>query len=155
MDNKNNKNDGSNNANNIHNVNSTKNSTKNSTYNSTDNALVKVIYNEEHPNERPTVLGRDLHKVLEVSTEYRHWFPRMCEYGFAEGKDFKAVIFDRVQLEGTRKVVREVTDHQLTIDMAKEICMIQRTEIGKRCREYFLEIEHQWNSPDAVMARAL
>ena len=153
--NKNNKNDGSNNANNIHNVNSTKNSTYNSTDNSTDNALVKVIYNEEHPNERPTVLGRDLHKALEVSTEYRHWFPRMCEYGFAEGKDFKAVIFDRVQLEGARKVVREVTDHQLTIDMAKEICMIQRTEIGKRCREYFLEIEHQWNSPDAVMARAL
>lgn len=100
--------------------------------------LVKVNYDEEY---RPTVSGRELHKVLKIETEYRHWFPRMCEYGFEEGKDFNTVIFDRVQNEGDREVTRKVTDHQLTLDMAKEICMIHRNEIGKRCREYFLQLD--------------
>lgn len=47
------------------------------------------------------------------------------------------------------------TDHQLTIPMAKEICMLQRTERGKECRQYFIQVEEQWNSPDAIMQRAL
>lgn len=102
-----------------------------------------------------TVSGRELHAALEVRTAYKDWFPRMCEYGFIEGRDFNPLKIERVQNEGKRSVVREVTDHQLTIDMAKEVCMIQRTEIGKRCREYFLNLEKQWNSPVAVMARAL
>jgi anti-repressor protein len=113
--------------------------------------LIKVSYE----SDRPTVLGRDLHTMLEVETEYRHWFPRMCEYGFAEGSDFNPLKNDRVQMEGGRAVSREITDHQLTIDMAKEICMLQRTDKGKQCREYFFGIEKQWNRPEAVMARAL
>jgi anti-repressor protein len=115
------------------------------------NDLIKVNYE----SDRPTVLGRDLHTMLEVDTEYRHWFPRMCEYGFAEGSDFNSFKNDRVQMEGGRAVSRETTDHQLTIDMAKEICMLQRSEKGKVCREYFIAIEKQWNRPEAVMARAL
>ena len=95
--------------------------------------------------ERPTVLGRDLHQALGIKTAYKDWFPRMCEYGFEEGRDFNLLKFERVQIEGSREVSREVVDHQLTIEMAKEICMIQRTEIGKRCREYFLEIERRYN----------
>lgn len=47
--------------------------------------------------ERPTVSGRELHKFLEVGADYRHWFPRMVEYGFEEGKDFNPVKIDRVQ----------------------------------------------------------
>lgn len=79
----------------------------------------------------------------------------MCGYGFIEGRDFNPYKNVRVQNEGSRNVAREVSDHQLTIAIAKEICMIQRSEIGKRCREYFLNIEQQWNSPEMVIARAL
>ena len=106
-------------------------------------------------NDKPTVSGRELHAALEIKTAYKDWFPRMREYGFVEGRDFNPLKIERVQNEGKRSVVREVTDHQLTMDMAKELCMIQRSEIGKRCREYFLEIERKWNSPEAVLARAL
>ena len=100
-------------------------------------------------NDNPTVSGRELHAALMVDTRYNDWFKRMCEYGFIEGKDFYSF------LSKTSDGGRPSKDHQLTIDMAKELCMIQRTEIGKRCREYFLNLERQWNSPDAVMARAL
>lgn len=116
------------------------------------NNLIPVSY--ENP-ERPTVSGRELHDFLEVGADYRHWFPRMCEYGFTEGEDFNSVKIDRVQNEGGRMVSRTVDDHQLTIPMAKELCMIQRNERGKQARQYFLAIEAQWNSPDAVMRRAV
>lgn len=115
------------------------------------NELIKVDYQ----NEQPTVSARDLHEFLEVGTEFRHWFPRMCEYGFIEGVDFNPFKNDRVQNEGGRMVTRTVEDAQLTIDMAKEICMIQRNEKGKQARQYFLQLERDWNSPEKVMARAL
>lgn len=113
------------------------------------------IININYSSDRPTVLGRELHDMLGVETDYRHWFPRMCEYGFEEGTDFNPVKNDRVRTEGNRQVTRTVADHQLTIPMAKEICMLQRTERGKECRQYFIKIEEQWNSPDAIMQRAL
>ncbi len=113
--------------------------------------LIKVNYD----SERPTVLGRELHESLGISTAYKDWFPRMCEYGFIEGQDFNPLIFERVQMEGERAVSRQVADHQLTIDMAKEICMIQRSSQGKQVRQYFIELEKQWNAPESVMARAL
>ena len=116
------------------------------------NDLIKVNYTE---SEQPTVSGRELHEALEVKTAYKDWFPRMCEYGFTEGEDFNPLIFEQVRTEGSRQVTREVTDHQLTIPMAKEICMIQRSEKGKQFRQYYIEIENRWNTPEAVMARAL
>lgn len=76
--------------------------------------LVKINYE----NQRPTVLGRDLHEALEVKTAYKDWFPRMCEYGFEEGSDFSSFLSEST---GGRPSI----DHQLTIDMAKELCMIQ------------------------------
>ena len=114
--------------------------------------IIKVNY--ENPN-RPTVSGRELHKGLEVKTAYKDWFPRMCEYGFTEGVDFNPLKFEQVQIEGNRSVSREIIDHQLTIDMAKELCMIQRSDKGKEYRQYFIECEKAWNSPEAIMARAL
>lgn len=101
------------------------------------------------------VNGRDLHEHLKIGTVYTVWFSRMCDYGFEEGRDFNPVIFDRVQNEGDRLVTREVTDHQLTIGMAKELCMLQRNETGREVRRYLIEIENNWNTPEAVMARAL
>lgn len=115
------------------------------------NDLIKVDYS----GEKPAVSARDLHEFLEVSTDFRHWFPRMCEYGFAQGTDFNPVKNDRVQIEGDRRVVRNVDDAAVTIDMAKEICMLQRNEKGKTARQYFLQLERDWNSPEKVMARAL
>lgn len=115
------------------------------------NELIKITYN----NDRPAVSARDLHDFLEVKTAYKDWFPRMCEYGFTEGEDFNPLKIERVQNEGERMVARTVDDAVLTIDMAKELCMIQRNEKGKQARQYFLQIEKEWNSPEKVMARAL
>lgn len=115
------------------------------------NELIKVTYD----NDRPAVSARDLHEFLGVGADYRHWFPRMCEYGFTEGQDFNSVKNDRVQMEGDRMVSRTVDDAILTIDMAKELCMLQRNEKGKQARQYFIQLEKDWNSPEKVMARAL
>lgn len=108
------------------------------------NEIIKINYD----SEQPTVLGRDLHKALEVKTAYKDWFPRMCDYGFEEGKDFCSFLSESTG-------GRPSTDHQLTIPMAKEICMLQRSEKGKMFRQYFINIEEQWNTPEAVMSRAL
>ena len=116
------------------------------------NELIKITTNEVG---EPTVLGRELHEFLGVETPYRIWFPRMLEYGFTEGKDFNPYKNVRVGEEGNREVARELTDHLLTIDMAKEICMIQRTEVGKQARQYFIQVEKDYNSPEKNMARAL
>ena len=109
------------------------------------NNLIKINFE----NNRPTVLGRDSHEALQVETRYNDWFKRMREYGFSEGIDFYSI------LSKTSEGGRPSTDHQLTIQMAKELCMLQRTEIGKQCRQYFISIEEKWNSPEATMSRAL
>lgn len=111
------------------------------------NELIKVTYD----NDRPAVSARDLHDFLEVGARYNDWFPRMCEYGFTEGEDYYSFLSNRV--DGLSGKPRQ--DAVLTIDMAKEICMIQRNEKGKQARQYFLQIEKDWNSPEKVMARAL
>lgn len=116
------------------------------------NELITITTNEVG---EPTVLGRELHEFLGVKTLYKDWFPRMVEYGFTEGKDFNPLKNEQVRFEGNREVARELTDHLLTIDMAKEICMIQRTEVGKQARQYFIQVEKDYNSPEKIMARAL
>ena len=116
------------------------------------NELITITTNEVG---EPTVLGRDLHEFLGVKTLYKDWFPRMVEYGFTEGKDFNPLKNEQVRFEGNREVTRELIDHLLTIDMAKEICMIQRTERGKQARQYFIQVEKDYNSPEKIMARAL
>lgn len=115
------------------------------------NELITINYE----NERPTVSGRELHEALEVKTAYKDWFPRMCEYGFTEGEDFNPLKNEQVRDEGGRQVVREITDHALTIPMAKELCMLQRNEKGKQFRQYFIKVEEAWNSPEMIMKRAL
>ena len=112
------------------------------------NELIKVNYTE---SEQPTVSGRELHEALGVETPYTIWFPRMSEYGFIENEDYVTFLLDR----SDGKAGKPRTDHAITIDMAKEICMIQRSEKGKQFRQYFIEVEKRWNTPEAVMARAL
>ena len=109
------------------------------------NELIKITTNEVG---EPTVLGRELHEFLGVKTLYKDWFPRMVEYGFTEGKDFSSFLSESTG-------GRPSTGHLLTIDMAKEICMIQRTEVGKQARQYFIQVEKDYNSPEKIMARAL
>ena len=110
------------------------------------NELMKVDYSRTEP----TISGRELHTFLEVETRYNDWFRRMCEYGFSEGVDFYSILSKTSESGG-----RPSTDHQLSIPMAKELCMIQRTERGKQARQYFLAIENAWNTPEMIMSRAL
>lgn len=108
------------------------------------NETIQINYESENP----TVSARDLHEGLEIRTPYTMWFERMTEYGFEEGKDF----FTKM-LESTGG--RPSTEHELSVDMAKQICMIQRTEKGRTYRQYFLDLEKAWNTPEQVFARAL
>lgn len=109
--------------------------------------LIKV----EYSSDRPTVSARELHGFLNVDTRFNVWFPRMAAYGFTEGSDFARVTQKCDTLGG----MQDVVDYQLTLDMAKELCMIQRNERGKQARQYFLAVEKQWNDPTMIMARAL
>ncbi|MET0017160.1 antA/AntB antirepressor family protein [Oscillibacter sp.] len=111
------------------------------------NELIKVTYD----NDRPLVSARELHDFLEVGADFPHWFARMCEYGFTEGSDYRTFLTDRS--DGLPGKPRQ--DAMLCMDMAKEICMIQRNEKGKQARQYFLKLEKDWNSPEKVMVRAL
>lgn len=113
--------------------------------------LIKVNYNNA---DRPTVSGRELWEALEVETPYTQWFKRMAEYGFSENVDF-ALVSQKCETNNPKNPYTTKTDHQLTIPMAKELCMLQRTDKGKQMRQYFIAVEEQWNSPDAIMARAL
>lgn len=107
--------------------------------------LIKVTVNE---NQEPVVSGRDLHEALGVKTSYRNWFPRMVSYGFTEGEDFRSFLGESIG-------GRPKKDHIIKLDMAKEIAMIQRTDKGKEVRQYFIQVEKDFNDPQKVIARAL
>jgi anti-repressor protein len=114
------------------------------------NELISVSYD----NDRPTVLGRDLHEKLGIKTPYTQWFERMTEYGFTENVDYMTFHKNVTRADGT-EMPKPQMNHQLTLDMAKQICMIQRSDLGRQYREYFLEIERKWNDPVTSMARSL
>lgn len=108
------------------------------------NEMIRINYDHENP----TVSGRELHAKLKVATQYKDWFPRMCEYGFKEGRDFSSFLSESTG-------GRPSTDHALSVPMAKELCMLQRSEMGREFRQYFIAVEEAWNSPDKVMERAM
>lgn len=109
------------------------------------NEIIKINLKDNHD---PVVSGRQLHKALGVNSNYTTWFDRMTEYGFVEGQDFLPNLEEST---GGRRAV----DHIIKLDMAKEIAMIQRTERGKQVRQYFIQVEKDFNSPEKIMARAL
>lgn len=118
--------------------------------NDENKSLIPINYD----GDRPTVSGRELHRELGVSTPYHKWFPRMCEYGFTENVDFWTEYKNVRRADGT-KMPQIQHNHELTLNMAKEISMIQRNEAGKRIRLYLIQVEEAWNAPEQVMARAL
>lgn len=112
------------------------------------NNLINVTLNE---NQEPVVSGRQLHQVLGVKTAYKDWFKRMTEYGFTENEDFLLLKNEQQTGRGGHNKI----NHVLKLDMAKEIAMIQRTDKGKEVRQYFIQVEKDFNSPEKIMARAL
>jgi len=103
--------------------------------------LIPII---EHDGETAVNL-RDLHAFLEVTTRFSDWAPRMFEYGFTEGQDYVEISLlkneERVHGGQNRK------DYAVTLDTAKEISMIQRTDKGKQARQYFIAVEKQATQP--------
>ncbi len=93
------------------------------------------LLNIEVKDGKQLVSARELHNFLEIKTEFRHWFPRMCEYGFVEGVDYTPVIFEHPLNK------QPTTDYAMTLDMAKEVSMVQRNEKGKVARQYFIKCE--------------
>ena len=112
------------------------------------NEIAPIFDNE---NGEVRISGRQLHMFLEVQTPYAKWFDRMTEYGFTEGADF----WTNLSKTSSELGGRPATDHLMTLSMAKELAMLQRTEKGKEARRYFIRIEEEWNTPERVMARAL
>lgn len=96
-----------------------------------------------------TVSARELHDQLHIGTRFNDWFSRMTEYGFVEGTDFYS------KMSKTDNGGRPSTDYEISVDMAKQICMIQRTPEGKAVRQYLIDLEKAWNTPEQVFARAL
>lgn len=115
------------------------------------NEIIKVNYENA---EQPTVSGRELHKALEIKTPYPKWFARMIEYGFTENIDF-TLVRQICPTNNPKNPLTTIENHEVTLDMAKELCMIQRSDKGKAIRQYFISVEKQWNTPEAIMARAL
>lgn len=112
--------------------------------------LIGVNVNEETGDS--IVSGRELHEKLKIKTPYKKWMDRMIEYGFVENTDFVTVGQKCPIANGGYQTQ---TDHIMKLDMAKEIAMIQRTPEGKAIRQYLIEIEKVWNSPEKIMERAI
>lgn len=100
------------------------------------NELIKTLTRDDGTI---AVSGRELHDFLEVDTPYTQWFDRMIDYGFTQNIDFKGLSQKSEKPIGGRPRI----DHVMTLDMAKEVAMIQRTDRGKQARQYFIEIDKQ------------
>ena len=101
-----------------------------------------------------TVSGRELHEFLKIKTPYTQWFERMLGYGFTENFDFR-MVSQKCETNNPKNPITTITDHEIKLDMAKELAMIQRNEKGKMARQYFIQVEKAWNSPEMIMKRAL
>lgn len=97
----------------------------------------------------PTVSARALHTGLGISERFQSWFNRQLQYGFTENADYVGC------KEFNTLAKQELQDYMISVDMAKQICMLQRSEKGRLYRQYFIDLEKAWNTPEQIMARAL
>lgn len=114
------------------------------------NELIKITYEAE----TPTVSARELHKSLEISKRFSAWFDTNSQ-GFVENEDYTSVLTGTEVQNNGGVQIRELQDYSLSVDMAKHICLMSRTEKGKECRQYLIDLEKAWNTPKQVFARAL
>lgn len=110
-----------------------------------DNQLIKI----QVKNHRQLVSARDLYKGLEIKTRFSLWVKQNFK-GFENGEDFMSVVTTTDMPNGG---VKQINDYLLTIDMAKELCMMSKTEKGKEVRKYFIEVERKWNDPYVIVKR--
>lgn len=113
------------------------------------NDLIKVTVKDD----KQLVSARELHKGLELSNRFSKWVSQNFKE-FEEGEDFTSVPGGTVVQSGNG-TVRKYDDYVLTLDMAKQLCMMSHTELGRKYRKYFLELERKWNDPEMIMKRAL
>lgn len=102
-------------------------------------------------NDKQLVSARDLYKGLEIKTRFSLWVNQNFK-SFEEGTDFTSVVTTTVVNNGAKK---KLQDYILTIDMAKELCMMSKTSKGNEVRKYFIQVEKNWNNPDMIVQRAL
>lgn len=114
------------------------------------NELIPINYD----GEQPTVSARELHKSLEISKRFSAWFETNSQ-GFIKNEDYTSVLTDTEVQNNGGVQIRELQDYSLSVDMAKHICLMSRTEKGKECRQYLIDLEKAWNTPEQVFARAL
>lgn len=107
-----------------------------------------------YEGEQPTVSARELYKSLEISKRFSAWFETNAQ-GFAENEDYTSVLVGTEVQNNGGVQERELRDYSLTVDMAKHICLMSRTEKGKQCRQYLINLEKAWNTPEQIFARAL
>lgn len=91
-----------------------------------------------------TVSARELHEKLGIKSQFTHWFDKMCEYGFEENADY-VLVSQKKLTNNPKNPETEIKEYFISLDMAKEICMIQRSEIGRKFRQYFIECEKELN----------
>lgn len=107
--------------------------------------LIKVTVK----NDQQLVSARDLHKGLRLKKQFTDWAKQNFK-DFEEGADF---VFTPGSVNMPNGGTKPIQDYALTLDMAKQLCMMSHSDLGKRYRRYFIELERKWNDPQEVVKR--